>query len=1092
VSADCGCCSVVPTDTSPANRPWLSAVAYRLGTFASFRRELVDELSHTPELAGLTARVSDDYTITVIELWSAVADVLTFYQERIANEAFLRTATLRDSMLRLVRLIDYQLASGAAATTQLAFTLDAGARALIPARTRAQSVPAEGETPQKFETLADLLADARLNRLRLFPATSAASPTAAGTAQAILAPDAESIANASALAAGDRVALYAPTALETLTVQRVIARDDVLTLEWQSPIAGTVFGSASAATDPATRAYKLGRSFHLFGFDAPESVVVSALKTAGDPTTAYLAQATTDYTLHGDGTVGNQISLDARYAGLKPGAVVLAISTLAGGTRAIPFVVSGAGERKVQRSATSSAVTVTSQTGTVTQLTLTPLGPQSLADLLPSGDIRDVVVHELVDEPLRFWPYAYAGIVASSDAWLAGRRSGWSSIEVGRTIEKGAYKAGTSIDVADLPSGRAVLLTDARGGAPVNATIAGASLAGLDISFEPTSTDAVSITKLGLAPDQVTPVTALVSAPLGATIAVPAGARELQVTIGALPPQTISLPASLPASATRAQVAAAMQAAIRAALPTTPSFAQACVFAIPSDAIAIVPGMASDRVSLGPSTNDAATVVALGFDSARVRWLDGVMSARITTPAPFFTANLRVRLGIDPPVDRTLGFFPISVAILALEITIFWGYGAAARPDGRMIVLPPAPVREPRSFVHLSLALDTPVVLDAASAVLLGNVAPASHGETVRNEVLGDGDASVAFQKFALKKKPLTFVPSAGAGGVASSLQLLVNGVRWTEVPTLYGARPNDQIFTTRLADDATTTVQFGDGITGARVPTGRQNIVATYRQGLGLAGRVRAGAISTLLDRPTGVKGVVNLVAADGGADPQTMDRARQAAPGTVRTFGRAVSLRDFEDAALMAGEVAKATATWVWAGERRAIHLTIAAQGGTTFSADGLKRIAATLLAERDPNHKLLIANYAPVAVLVDASIIVDARYVTAEVLAAARAALLRDLSFDQRRFAQPVYLSEIFAVLQNVAGVAAVDVDTLDLKSTNPAFRAAHGIDPAAGQPQPRLLMLPARPAATGTVLPAELARVELPAQDVTLRATGGLAS
>jgi len=275
-------------------------------------------------------------------------------------------------------------------------------------------------------------------------------------------------------------------------------------------------------------------------------------------------------------------------------------------------------------------------------------------------------------------------------------------------------------------------------------------------------------------------------------------------------------------------------------------------------------------------------------------------------------------------------------------------------------------------------------------------------------------------------------------------------------------------------------------------VPTGRQNIVATYRQGLGLAGRVRAGAISTLLDRPTGVKGVVNLVAADGGADPQTMDRARQAAPGTVRTFGRAVSLRDFEDTALMAGEVAKATATWVWAGERRAIHLTIAAQGGATFSADGLKRIAATLLAERDPNHKLLIDNYAPVAVLVDASIIVDARYVTSEVLAAARAALLRDLSFDQRRFAQPVYLSEIFAVLQNVAGVVAVDVDTLDLKSTNPAFRAAHGIDPAVGQPQPRLLMLPARPAATGTVLPAELARVELPAQDVTLRATGGLAS
>jgi predicted phage baseplate assembly protein len=320
----------------------------------------------------------------------------------------------------------------------------------------------------------------------------------------------------------------------------------------------------------------------------------------------------------------------------------------------------------------------------------------------------------------------------------------------------------------------------------------------------------------------------------------------------------------------------------------------------------------------------------------------------------------------------------------------------------------------------------------------------------------------------------------------------MVNGVRWTEVPTLYGAAPLDPVYITRIGDDATTTVQFGDGITGARVPTGRQNIVATYRQGLGIAGRVGAARISTLLDRPTGVKSVINLVAADGGADPETMDKARQAAPGTVRTFGRAVSLRDFEDTALMAGEVAKASATWVWGGERRAIHLTIAAQGGVTFSAAGLKRIAATLLSERDPNHKLLIDNYAAVAVVVDATILVDARYATADVLAAARTALLSDLGFDQRRFAQPVYLSEIVAVLQNVAGVVAVDLNALDLESTDPAFRAAHGIGSAPGGPQPHLLMLPARPAGTGTVLPAELAWVEVPSQDVTLRATGGLSS
>jgi len=1101
MSNDCGCCIVVSSETTTENRPWLSAVAYRIGTFATFRKEILDELSRTPPLDKLSARVSDDYSIMAVELWAAVADVLTFYQERIANEAFLRTATLRDSVLRLVRLIDYQLAAGAAATTQLAFMLDAGAKALIPVGTRTQSVPGEGEKPQKFETLAPLLADARLNRLRLFPAAGTATPTGDQSGAAIVAPDPDAIANASTLAAGDRVMLYAPGAIETLTVRDVTVADDVVTVRWQTPIVGSAFSAAFDAVDATHRAYKLGRSFHLFGFDAPEVVVVPAMSIPGDATTTYLTQANTDFSLFGGGPASAQISLDARYAGLKAGATVLAVSTLASGTRAIPFRVDDAEERLVKRTAKSIptilkplVVTVTSQSGTVSQLTLTPLGPKTLADLvtITENDIRDIVIFELTGDALRFWPYAYPDIVAASDVYVPGRRNGWSSIEVGRTVEKGKYKPGTTLDITDLAAGRDVLLTDAKGGAPVAAVIAGASLAGLDISFGPTDTDAATVRKLGLAPDQTAPITALVSAPLAAPIVVPTALRELQVTIGVLPPQTISLAASLPSPATLAQVAAAMQAAIRTALPTAPSFSQARVFAMPlpfPNAIAVVPGMASDRVTIAPSANDPATVVALGFDSGRVRWLDGVMSSKIAVPAAFFAGFVRVSVGIDRTADSFFAFAPATVQVIADAINLA-GYVAAARDDDRLVVFPSMPVREPRSFVHLSLDLDDAVVLDTATAALLGNVAPASHGETVHNEIVGDGDASLAFQRFRLKKNLLTYVPAATPGGVASSLTLLVNGVRWNEVPTLYGAGPTDPVYITRIGDDAATTVEFGDGNTGARVPTGRQNIVATYRQGLGIAGRVEAAKISTLLDRPTGAKNVVNLLAADGGADPETMAKARQAAPGTVRTFGRAVSLRDFEDTALMAGEVAKASATWVWSGERRAIHLTIAAQGGATFSADGLKRMAATLLSERDPNHKLLLGNYAAVAVLIDASIIVDDAYVAADVLSAARAALLFDMAFDQRRFAQPVYLSEIFAVLQNVAGVVAVDVNTLDLKSTDPVFRAAHGVDPALGEPQPHLLMLPAHPAGTGTVLPAELAWIEVPAQDVTLRATGGL--
>jgi hypothetical protein len=161
--------------------------------------------------------------------------------------------------------------------------------------------------------------------------------------------------------------------------------------------------------------------------------------------------------------------------------------------------------------------------------------------------------------------------------------------------------------------------------------------------------------------------------------------------------------------------------------------------------------------------------------------------------------------------------------------------------------------------------------------------------------------------------------------------------------------------------------------------------------------------------------------------------------------------------------------------------------------FSKEGLKRIAATLAAERDPNRRLLIGNYVRVPVLIDAALIIKDNYITGRVLAAARATLLDAFSFEQRRFAEPVYLSDVYAILQDVEGVLAVDVNTLDLKNNDQQFRAAHGVDGSPGGLQPRLLMLPAHAIdKTSDPLPAELAVIETPSQDVTLRARGGASS
>ena len=104
--------------------------------------------------------------------------------------------------------------------------------------------------------------------------------------------------------------------------------------------------------------------------------------------------------------------------------------------------------------------------------------------------------------------------------------------------------------------------------------------------------------------------------------------------------------------------------------------------------------------------------------------------------------------------------------------------------------------------------------------------------------------------------------------------------------------------------------VGFGDGVTGARLPTGRGNVIASYRQGLGATGNVDAQSLKTLLQPVLGVREVTNPAAAFGGVEAESLANIRENAPNTVRTFDRIVSIRDFEDAAREFAGIAKAKA--------------------------------------------------------------------------------------------------------------------------------------------------------------------------------------
>ena len=157
------------TPAATANAPGQDHLHYRAGTHASFLSTMLARLSSHdfPALNVLVARTPNDPAIAILDAWATVADVLTFYQERIANEGYLRTATERLSVLELARLVGYELRPGVSATAYLAFTLDKDTAPVeIPKGARSNSIPDPGEQMQAFETAEPLMARVEWNAMK--------------------------------------------------------------------------------------------------------------------------------------------------------------------------------------------------------------------------------------------------------------------------------------------------------------------------------------------------------------------------------------------------------------------------------------------------------------------------------------------------------------------------------------------------------------------------------------------------------------------------------------------------------------------------------------------------------------------------------------------------------------------------------------------------------------------------------------------------------------------------------------------------------------------------------------------------------------
>lgn len=338
---------------------------------------------------------------------------------------------------------------------------------------------------------------------------------------------------------------------------------------------------------------------------------------------------------------------------------------------------------------------------------------------------------------------------------------------------------------------------------------------------------------------------------------------------------------------------------------------------------------------------------------------------------------------------------------------------------------------QPTSGGQTALTFVNPLarIYDRATTTFNANVVAATHGQTVQ-EVLGSGDASQPNQSFTLKQMPLTYLSTPSGQGTVSTLQVWVNDLLWQEEPNLLDATPKDRVYSTRQADSGAVTIKFGNGVQGARPPTGQTNLRALYRVGIGLSGNVPAGGISQAIDRPSGLKSVTNPADATGGADPDTPTDARASAPLHVLTLERVVSLEDYHSYSTAFAGVAKAVATWTWFGRIRGVVVTVAGSGGEILDPAGetISNLATALRNAGNPYVPISVLPHQPQQFAIAALVSVDTTtYDPKLVLAAISASLLSAFGFTARSLGQGVAQSEVIAAMQSVSGVQGVKLNT-----------------------------------------------------------------
>ncbi|RJQ84783.1 putative baseplate assembly protein [Amycolatopsis panacis] len=988
MSCSCGCGSGTATTTpaSTYNRPGLPALSYRIGTHSRFRETMLARIASRPALARLTTREPDDPAIALLDCWAMVGDVLTFYQERIANEGYLRTAIEPESLIHLGKLVGYTPRPALSASTHLAFTLDPGTKSVIPAGSGAKSVSGQSQVPQTFETTEDLIAREEWNALQV--ARNQPVDVNGNTAQGIRRIGVEG--TSANLKTGDRLLFLFGTGTPVVRTVEVATPDfaagrtdvtltvpdgrrnelnqaiedlaDVIGEALPAPVSPWTADSVALLTaakkylatvgEVTVVPYRLLRTAQQLSMDLPEQAAIAA---------AHAGCGVQDwYDLRAKRVIDAAVALlklilettrdtDYETAYLKQLAHDLFCPSqelLADG-RAVEV-----------RDCGKLPCTDCCNRGTAL-VALTPVLPWLRRD--PSRPPRRAIdLKSTVDDLFRADSDVHPKLLMAADPRLGPNlHKAWGNQQIAPP---------PALSGLQVPRVKAVTIDRPAGTTDPDGT----TVLYLDNVYD------------GIARDS--------------WVVLDPGANATSPILQPEPAQVVSV--------TQATVDVTVKDASGAAKPVgTKQVTVLTVretFTQPPPAGTIVWAQGESLTAVGDPITDAVagTEIELGrlYDGLRPgRWL--VVSGERTD-------------------------VPHTTGIQASELTMVAGIRQRVNPE------------QPGAHVRTYLALATTLSYQyrRATVTLYGNVVAADQGET-RSEVLGSGDPGTAGQTFPLRQvtadNPLTFLPSANAEGAESTLTTRVSGVRWHETDGLIRSGPAGHDYEEVVAPDGTRSVRFGDGVHGARVPAGVENVIAEYRIGAGHNGNVDAGQINQLSGRAPGVRSVLNPLPSGGGADGDGPADARETIPLRMLALDRLLSVRDYADFTRARAGIGKAAAVQLSDGDRQVVHVTIAATGDVRIDpSSGLfTTLEDALAAFGDRGVPVRVAVRDQVLLVLRAGIKVLPDYSWNLVEPAVRAALLDRFSFAHRELGEPAYLSEVFSAIQAVPGVDYADVDMFD---------------------------------------------------------------